>query len=170
MNDMRTSGNLSLNADPINVCTDKDNKSSSSSSSSNSSNSYNDTKGRSDADTSREDSFDINGGFTEKEKNVLSSGVLRNREYLIERHSPDEEAVFLGLADLLFSFCFDYRYLHISQLLNRLSFGFLHDLSTRYHCNKKIINTSEKAKKCAFTSTHLTIHSFFFISHHFIRF
>ena len=59
--------------------------------------------------TSIEDAFDINGGFTEKEKNVLSSGVLRNREYLIERNSQDESAVFLGLADLLFSFCFDHR-------------------------------------------------------------
>ena len=104
MDDMRTIGNLYLHADPTNSCANKDTISSTSNSSS-----RDEIIGITDSDTSREDAFDTNGGFTEKEKSVLSSGVLRNREYLIERHSSDEKAVFLGLADLLFSFCFDHR-------------------------------------------------------------
>ena len=57
----------------------------------------------------KEEAFEVVGGFSEKEKKVLSSGCLRNKEYLIEEHSADEKATFLGLADLLFSFCFDHR-------------------------------------------------------------
>ena len=109
MDNMRTFGNLNLNADPSSGCANKDNISSTSSSCSSSSSGRGEIIGITDTDTSREDAFDTNGGFTEKEKSVLSSGVLRNREYLIDRHSSDEKAVFLGLADLLFSFCFDYR-------------------------------------------------------------
>ena len=56
-----------------------------------------------------EEAFEVVGGFSEKEKKVLSSGCLRNKEYLIEEHSADEKATFLSLADLLFSFCFDHR-------------------------------------------------------------
>jgi hypothetical protein len=47
------------------------------------------------------------GGFTKKEKSVLSSGTLRNKEYLLDR--TDEETVLLVLTDLLFAFCFDHR-------------------------------------------------------------
>ena len=57
----------------------------------------------------KEDAFEIIGGFSDKEKKVLSSGCLRNKEYLIQEHSADEKATFLSLADLLFSFCFDHR-------------------------------------------------------------
>ena len=57
----------------------------------------------------KEEAFEVVGGFSEKEKKVLSSGCLRNKEYLIEEHSADEKATFLSLADLLFSFCFDHR-------------------------------------------------------------
>jgi SHQ1 protein len=59
---------------------------------------------------SKEDSFNITGGFSEKERTCLSSGSLRNKEYLIEEGSLEERSVLLGLADILFSFCFDYRY------------------------------------------------------------
>ena len=60
-------------------------------------------------DITKEEAFEVVGGFSEKEKKVLSSGCLRNKEYLIEEHSADEKATFLSLADLLFSFCFDHR-------------------------------------------------------------
>lgn len=63
---------------------------------------------------SKEDSFNITGGFSEKERTCLSSGALRNKEYLIEEGSAEERSVFLGLADILFAFCFDYRYVTIS--------------------------------------------------------
>ena len=59
---------------------------------------------------SKEDSFNITGGFSEKERTCLSSGSLRNKEYLIEEGSLEERSVLLGLADILFSFCFDFRY------------------------------------------------------------
>jgi SHQ1 protein len=58
---------------------------------------------------SKEDSFNISGGFSEKERTCLFSGSLRNKEYLIEKGSSEERSLFLGLADILFSFCFDYR-------------------------------------------------------------
>jgi SHQ1 protein len=75
---------------------------------------------------SKEDSFNISGGFSEKERTCLSSGSLRNKEYLIEEGSSEERYLFLGLADILFSFCFDYRcvllfkfytFFHVRQLL-----------------------------------------------------
>lgn len=56
-----------------------------------------------------ESAFESVGGFSEKEKKVLSSGVLRNKEYLIEEQSAEENSILLGLIDLLFAFCFDHR-------------------------------------------------------------
>ena len=56
-----------------------------------------------------ESAFQSVGGFSEKEKKVLSSGVLRNKEYLIEEQSAEENSILLGLIDLLFAFCFDHR-------------------------------------------------------------
>lgn len=53
--------------------------------------------------------FESAGGFSKQEKNVLSSGALRNKEFLIESNSIEEKSLLLGLADLLFSFCFDHR-------------------------------------------------------------
>lgn len=53
--------------------------------------------------------FESAGGFSKQEKNVLSSGALKNKEFLIESNSFEENSLLLGLADLLFSFCFDHR-------------------------------------------------------------
>lgn len=58
---------------------------------------------------SLESAFESVGGFSEKEKKILSSGVLRNKEYLIEKQSAEENSILLGLIDLLFAFCFDHR-------------------------------------------------------------
>lgn len=64
-----------------------------------------------------ESAFESVGGFSEKEKKVLSSGVLRNKEYLIEEQSAEENSILLGLIDLLFAFCFDHRWVWY-QILN----------------------------------------------------
>jgi hypothetical protein len=63
---------------------------------------------------SKDDSFNVSGGFSEKERTCLSSGSLRNKEYLIKEGSSEERSLFLGLADMLFSFCFDFRHVIVS--------------------------------------------------------
>ena len=58
--------------------------------------------------------FEAVGGFSELERTVLSGGSsgaggLRNKEYLIAADSADERSLLLGLGDILFAFCHEFR-------------------------------------------------------------
>jgi len=48
------------------------------------------------------------GGFSDEEREVLSRS-LPHKEYLVTAGSRDEKNLLLGLADILFAFCFTYR-------------------------------------------------------------
>jgi protein SHQ1 len=59
--------------------------------------------------TSRKNAaFDAMGGFSESEAKIMSHSLPR-RLYLIAPGSREEKAVLLGLADILFAFCYEYR-------------------------------------------------------------
>lgn len=51
--------------------------------------------------------FDLAGGFSEEEQDALCR--LMNREYSVRAGSDEEWALWAGLADLLFAYCYDLR-------------------------------------------------------------
>jgi protein SHQ1 len=56
----------------------------------------------------REESFEEIGGLSEKEQDLLLNSIKR-KEYLIKSGSQKEFNLLLGLADILFAFCYDLR-------------------------------------------------------------
>lgn len=56
---------------------------------------------------SSDTAFDLAGGFSEEEQDALCR--LTNREYSVRAGSDEEWALWVGLADLLFAYCYDLR-------------------------------------------------------------
>mgnify|MGYP003386600898 CR=1 FL=1 len=59
------------------------------------------------ASGSREEVFALSGGFSEQEAACMRG--LPNKQYLIARQSTEERLLLLGLADILFAYCYDHR-------------------------------------------------------------
>lgn len=55
----------------------------------------------------RAEVFARSGGFSQEERDAMSS--LPNKRYLLQAGSPEERLLLLGLADLLFAYCYDHR-------------------------------------------------------------
>jgi len=60
------------------------------------------------ATSPKDAAFDAVGGFSKDEQEVLRTG-LRSREYLVAADSAEERSLLLGLADILFAFCHEWR-------------------------------------------------------------
>eukprot|EP01038_Epipyxis_sp_PR26KG_P014964 gene14964-20131_t len=54
--------------------------------------------------------FNQSGGFSEEENKILTNGGLKNKEYLISSNSVEEKNCLLDLCDILFSYCYEYRF------------------------------------------------------------
>jgi protein SHQ1 len=55
----------------------------------------------------REEVFGRSGGFSQEERDTMIA--LPRRQYLVARQSPEERVLLLGLADILFAYCYDHR-------------------------------------------------------------
>lgn len=90
----------------------------------------------------RDRAFEHVGGFTELEKETLSSKLPR-KEYLLHKQSKEQFGLLLGLADILFAQCYDHRLTlgdgnvesaHTSARLS-CTFSWLEDFSLMHTAN-----------------------------------
>lgn len=87
----------------------------------------------------RDRAFELAGGFTEHENEILSSKLPR-KEYLFTRSDNEQFGLLLGLADILFAHCYDHRItlgdgnVESAHTIARLSctFSWLEDFSLSY--------------------------------------
>jgi protein SHQ1 len=75
--------------------------------------------------------FDNSGGFSEEEKDTMRS--LPNKEYLIAKQSVEERLLMLGLADILFAYCYDHRVTQGESTV-RIGVRFLFYVIVAYNC------------------------------------